>query len=476
MPKTVALFVDVDTLQHPLRTVHNRTLDPAAVVAAAKAHGELVLSQAIADWGELAPEMKEAWKGLGVETVQVERAMRSREGPQRRREIVRDVVDLEIMARVIETLFPQAGGPEIDRFVLATTDDAAARTVRLVRERFQKDVLVVGVEGVLGEPLMQAATAWEHLPMPPIEPTDLEGLSRLVPLLEELERKKRYLNFKYIRETVVRRLTMPDRSFDSAERLLSEAIGCGLLKKLKIEDKYNPGQQFTAYALDRDNAFFKQYGSGEPAPIHPDEPPPAVAGADVVDAGPQEAGGEAAPAAVAAEGAPSPGAPAAPSLGRAPGRPAPGPGRDPRRDGPGRDHAGRDGRRDQRRAEPVARERFPDRADEDVVDDLDPEVGPPGGEQGDAGDGRGRRGRRRRRGRGDAGPPAPAYPGPSQHAPGGGRTNGGRPGRGGGNQDRTGSRYEAPSRFLGGDDDGPPVLHDDDIDEERILRARGDLT
>lgn len=456
MPKTVALFVDVDTLQHPLRTVHNRTLDAAAVVAAAKAHGELVLSQAIADWGELAPEMREAWKALGVETVQVERAMRSREGPQRRREIVRDVVDLEIMARVIETLFPQAGGPEIDRFVLATTDDAAARTARLVRERFQKDVLVVGVEGVLGEPLMQAATAWEHLPMPPIEPTDLEGLSRLVPLLEELERKKRYLNFKYIRETVVRRLTMPDRSFDSAERLLSEAIGCGLLKKLKIEDKYNPGQQFTAYALDRDNAFFKQYGSGEPAPIHPDEPPPAVAGADLVDA-PQEGAADAAPAPApaAADAAPAAGAPAAPSLGRSPGRPAPG----PRRDGPGRRDDGR------RRLEPVAR------ADEDVVDDLDPEAGPPGGEQ--DGDGRGRRGRRRRRGRNDQGPAPAPYPGQQ-----GGRSNGGRPpGRGGAHpQDRTGSRYEAPSRFLGGDDDGPPVLHDDDIDEERILRARGDLS
>lgn len=449
MPKKVALFVDVDTLQHPLRTVHNRTLDPALVAAAAKARGEVVVAMALADWGELSPELKEAFKAQAIEPVQVDRLTKPRgEGGGRRREALRDVVDLELMARVIEVLFPADGGPEVDIFVLATTDEAAARTARLVRERFQKEVVAIGVEGVFPKALEEAPSAWELLPMPPIVPQDMEGLQKLTPLLEDLERKKRYLNFKYIRETVVRRLDLPERSFDAAERLLSEAIGCGLLLKHKIEDKYNPGQLFTAYALNRDNELFHRFGSGEPAPLHAEPEPGAPAAAEASEPAPA-----AATVAAGAEGA----APAAPPPGPAAVFTAPTLGRGPR--GAGRGHDPR-GRRDDRRPQPAHG------GAEDGAPEADEVEGEPGG---DLGDGRGRR-RRRRRGRpGDGqGPP------PGDRPPREPRDD--RRGRGRGperpERERAGSRYEAP-RFLP-DDAELPLVRDEDIDEDRILRALGD--
>ncbi|MBX3470075.1 MAG: NYN domain-containing protein [Planctomycetes bacterium] len=278
MPRKVALFVDVESLHQHLRTAHNRPLDPALVVSAARARGDLVTAAALGDWSELPADLREGFAAQEVEAVQVDRAARVRDQGGRRRDVVRDVVDLEVLARIIEVLFPDAGGPEVDLFVVATADDAAARAVRLTRERFQKEVVVLGAEGGLSEALATAATATELLPMPPVEPRDLEGLALLVPLLEDLERRKRYLNFKYIRETVVRRLERVERSFDAAERLLSDAIGCGVLRKLKVEDKYNPGQLFTAYCLDRAHELFSRHGSGEPAPLHDDGPPPPPEG------------------------------------------------------------------------------------------------------------------------------------------------------------------------------------------------------
>jgi hypothetical protein len=437
VPKKVALFVDVESLHQHLRTAHNRSLDPALVLAAAKARGEVVSSAALADWAELPPELKEAFAALGVPTVQLDRAARSRDVGGRRRDITRDLVDLEVLARVIEVLFPAAGGPEVDIFVIGTTDDAAVRAVQLTRERFQKEVVVLGAEGGVSDALRAAASACELLPMPPVEPRDLEGLAQLVPLLEDLERRKRYLNFKYIRETVVRRLERVERSFDAAERLLSDAIGCGILLKQKIEDKYNPGQLFTAYGLNRAHEMFQQYGSGEPAPLHEDGgPAPTPTGAEGPGA--------------AQDDAPAAPAQARPSLSAS--RPRPEPRREPARPRP-----------DTR--VPVARQ--------DDGDDDDRELGPPstGGDRGHGGQQQ-RRGRRRRgRGAGAQGNGGPPEPQPSQLHAGGGQR--GRGGRGHAGQDRLGAKYEAPSRFLY-DEVERPVVPDDDIDEEKILRARGD--
>jgi hypothetical protein len=271
--KTVALFVDVESLHGRLRSLHHRTLDPKLVVDAAREHGELACAVALGDWGSLPEGLKGAFEAAEVELAQVDRSSRGREsGGGRRREVLRDLVDLEILARMIELLFAD-GGPEIDGFVVATSEDVAARGVALVRERFSKAVHVVGVEGAVGEPLTSAAESCSCLPMPRLEPQDEQGLEELVPLLEKLEQRKRYLNFKYIRESAARKLKRLDRSFEAAERLLSDAIACGLLQKVKVEDKYTPGQRFTAYQLDRDCDLFARFGSGEPAPTHDEEPP-----------------------------------------------------------------------------------------------------------------------------------------------------------------------------------------------------------
>lgn len=406
-PKKVALFIDADDLHQRLRSLHNRSLDPALLVELAAARGEVVRAEAIADWRELPESVSRRFEALdAVERVQVDRTSR-RDGGSRRREVVHDVVDLEVLARMVEALFAD-GGPEIDLFVLGTTSQPTGRAVGLVRDRFQKDVVVVGIEGAR-DGLGELASEWVPLPMPAVPPEDPEALEALVPLLEDLERRKRYLNFKYIRETVVRRLDAAGRSFERAEEILSDAIACGVLLKIKVDDKYNPGQHFTAYALDRDSEHFARWGSGEPAPEHDDEPPPPAKGKGKPDKKKDRKRAE---------------------------------------DDEGK-KAGDDdgGRRKERRGRQGA-----------DADDRD------------EGGGRRRR-RRRRRGSGADAPSADV-----QLSAGGSQKNDKKKrGRGRNHQqDRVGRVYEAPSRFLA-EEEERPVVRDDEIDEDQILRARGDL-
>ena len=460
-----ALFVDLPSFHQSLRSLHHRVVDPALLAEIAGAHGRLERSVVVSDWEEGPKGYAEAFEEAGFQRVQAARTRLA--GGGRRREVVRDGVALELFAQVIELLFRDAG-PEVDALVIASCDPSLARVASLVRERFQKEVRVIGVEGGYGEEeLGAAATSWEALGLPQAEPTDLEGLKKVIAHLEELERRKRYLNFKYIRETVVRKVDLSERGFDAAERLLSDAIACGVLVKLKIDDKYKPGQHFTAYALDRESEYFKTYGSGEPAPVHEDEP----------EREDREERGE--------------------------GRRRRG-GRD---EGEGERGEGRR-RRGGRDEEPEGeRERPARRAasrDEEPDDERGSDRGGRGEDRGGRGEDRGGRGedrggrgedrggrdeddegrrkrkRRRRRKKpgseGNSGNGAPAEDElmPAQLAAGTGTSKKGRGRRqkkgGPHNQDRVGRLYEAPSRFLTDPDHKVSNVSDEDIDEDQILK------
>ncbi|RMG07775.1 MAG: NYN domain-containing protein [Planctomycetota bacterium] len=276
MPKEYALFVDAESMQGRLRSLHHRLLDPETLLEVAGARGPLGPKVAVADWGVLPDGLSEAFAERGFEVVQVDRRPRGREAGGRRRDVLRDLVDLELLARMVERFLES--GDDLAGAIVASGDEAAARAVRLIRERFERPVHVIGVEGAPAADLETAATSYEPLPLRPCEPSDPEGLAKLVLVLEALERRKRFLNFKYIREAVVRKVDLAERSFEGAERLLSDAIACGLLRKIQVEDKYNDGQFFTAYALDRDHAIYRDHGSGEAAPVHEgvEEEAPAI--------------------------------------------------------------------------------------------------------------------------------------------------------------------------------------------------------
>jgi hypothetical protein len=481
--KNVALFVDAESLHNHLKSLHGRPVDPSAVLALARSHGPVVSACALADWEQVPESLRTAFEESEVETVQVDRAGPNTNGSRgargagrsgRRREVVKDLLDLELLARIIELLFRDEGGPEVDVFVVATCEPTASRALALTRDRFAKEVRVVSVEGAPVDGLSEAASHAELLPMPVMEPEDPEGLAALVPLLEDLEQRKRYLNFKYIRETVVRRLERAERSFEVAERLLSDAIACGVLLKKKVEDKYHPGQLFTAYALDRESDLFQRFGSGEPAPMFLEGEEDEREGDRRGDPLDSEARSKRHPSDRDSE----------PDEGS----------HDERADDeedPDDERADDDEDRDDERADDDE-----DRADDEEDRDEGgrsphnlPRFGSSPGRRSAAANGRGRgreapsssggngsappngdggpRKRRRRRRKRKDGEEAPRAQ--TGTAGGGGGRSRGRSRQH--QQDRVGRAYEAPSRFLTDDSSERRVVSDDEIDEDRILKA-----
>jgi uncharacterized LabA/DUF88 family protein len=460
-PKKVALFADVENVYLGLRSMYNRELSPELLVEKAKARGDLERAMAFADWKELPEGLADKFKAAGYETVQVDRLVASREMNNKRREVVKDMVPVELLAGLFATLTEK---PEVGTVVIASGDRSLVPAVRVAREKLSRDVFVCALPGSAAKELEAVATALDTIEVPPLEPVDEEGLSKLVPLMEELERRKRYLNFKYIRESVVRHGELKARTFDEAERLLSDAIACGLVLKQKVEDKYHPGQLFTAYGLNRDSALWKKYGNGLPAPVRTDEDEAREAQqaaeasrggvAAPADAAPAEARlepGEAAPAVAAAPSGP---APALPTFGSA-----------SRASGGGEPRGEREGAEPREGGE---RER---------------------GDRGERGDREGRRGRRGRRGRGGGGgerrePAEAARGGEPRHDRDRDRDRDERrPQRSDRGRDEgrkrqpnrdPNRRFESVSRLFR-DPNATPVLNDDEVDEERILRARGDM-
>ena len=78
--KKVALFVDAETLQGRLRSLHHRTLDPALLLETAAAQGEVVTSTAVASWSDLPTGLQERFTEAKIETVNVVRVARGRRG------------------------------------------------------------------------------------------------------------------------------------------------------------------------------------------------------------------------------------------------------------------------------------------------------------------------------------------------------------------------------------------------------------
>ncbi|MBI3723549.1 NYN domain-containing protein, partial [bacterium] len=313
-PKKVALFVDIENVYVGLRNMYNREIGPELLVEKARAKGEVAKAYAYAAFQELPEGFADKLKTFGFETVQVDRVVGSRELGGKRREVVRDMVPIEMLAGIFTTLVEQ---PAIDAYVICSGEKALLPAVKIARQNFQKEVFVCAIPGSVAKELEGAANGVDLIEVPPLEPMDEEGLSKLVPLMEELERRKRYLNFKYIRESVVRHGELKAKTFDEAERLLSDAIACGLVLKQKVEDKYHPGQLFTAYALNRDSALWKKYGNGLPAPVRiegEDEPregaPEGAPAAANGEPAPAEAGGPAPANGEPAAASPAPAVPA----------------------------------------------------------------------------------------------------------------------------------------------------------------------
>lgn len=259
--KKVALFIDIDHVYRHLKTIYNCDFDSALLIEKARRHGMLDRAQAYGDFTAYPPELRQNLKTCGIRAIQVDYELEKRSLNGQVQDILKDTKDLEILADLFEIL---TDNPSITTILLATGSRQASRAVAIARNKFGKEVIICGVDRAIANELTIVANAVDPLIVTPIEPSHSEALSILIPLVESLERRKRYLNFKFIRDQMMKSETLDLSSTEKGDEILSDAIDCGLIVKQKIEDKYNSGQFFTAYALNKESALFGRYSAEQP--------------------------------------------------------------------------------------------------------------------------------------------------------------------------------------------------------------------
>ena len=256
--KKVALFIDIDHVYRHLKTIYNCDFDAALLIEKARGYGILDRAQAYGDFTAYPPELRQNLKTCGIRAIQVDYELEKRNLNGQVQDILKDTKDLEILADLFEIL---TDNPSITTILLATGSRQASRAVTIARNKFGKDVIICGVERAIANELKIVANSVDPIIVTPVEPKQSEALAILIPLVESLERRKRYLNFKFIRDQMMKSEELNLNSTDQGDEILSDAIDCGLIVKRKIEDKYNSGQFFTAYALNKESALFGRYSS-----------------------------------------------------------------------------------------------------------------------------------------------------------------------------------------------------------------------
>lgn len=256
--KKVALFIDIDHVYRHLKTIYNCDFDSALLIEKARKHGMLDRAQAYGDFTAYPPELRQNLKTCGIRAIQVDYELEKRALNGQLQDILKDTKDLEILADLFEIL---TDNPSITTILIATGSRQASRAVAIARNKFGKEVIICGVDRAIAQELKIVANDIDPLVVTPIEPKHSEALSILIPLVESLERRKRYLNFKFIRDQMMKSEALNLPSTEKGDEILSDAIDCGLIVKRKIEDKYNSGQFFTAYTLNKESALFPRYSA-----------------------------------------------------------------------------------------------------------------------------------------------------------------------------------------------------------------------
>jgi hypothetical protein len=258
--KKVALFIDIDHVYRHLKNIYNCEFDSALLIEKARKYGALDRAQAYGDFTAYPTELRQNLNTCGIRSIQVDHELEKRWLGGQVQELLKDTKYLEILADLFELLTDL---PHISVILLATGSRQAARAVTIARNKFGKEVIICGVSRAIAAELEIVANGVDPIVVDPTEPINAKNLPGLIRLVESLERRKRYLNFKFIRDNVIEMTTCAAGSSEEADALLSEAIDCGLIVKQKIEDKYNSGQFFTAYALNRESALYARFSPGE---------------------------------------------------------------------------------------------------------------------------------------------------------------------------------------------------------------------
>lgn len=287
-PGQVALFIDFENIRFGYLNATGREIDPRLLISVAKKYGYVNKAQAYADFSEHPDFFRTALEVVGIRPMDVPKGG-SRQNKRS--------ADMAMLMDIFECL---VDSPNIGTLVLMTGDSDFIRIVAYARNRFQKQVVIVGVPGTVSNSLVQAADGSELLPIgppapavgaalppqpaealfqpgaapagavtgglvtkPPVgstfemTPAKRHDMIRLIWIMDYLEKNRPFVSFKYVVDYATNP-GMPihtESDYDTVRELMDYLINdVHVVQKMEKETEDGPK---THYFLNRDDRGVK---------------------------------------------------------------------------------------------------------------------------------------------------------------------------------------------------------------------------
>lgn len=287
-PETpAALFVDYENIRYGFYNACGREISPRLLMSLAQQHGQVLRANAYADFDEHPEMARAALEVAGIRPVNVPKLGRRN----------KQSVDMAMLMDVFECL---VDFQHIQTLILMTGDSDFLRIVAYARTRFRRKVVVIGIPGTVSRALQQAADVCDFIPLggalpegnraipqapanfhpvaaPPAELATAAGVAiapesspsvakaaqrrdilRLIWILNELERSRPFVSFKYLMDYITNPL-MPihtECSPDHVAGLLDVLVTQSGFVLRAVRNTENGDR--THYMLNRENPRVRQ--------------------------------------------------------------------------------------------------------------------------------------------------------------------------------------------------------------------------
>lgn len=231
----VALFIDFENIRYSVLNTYHREIGGAMLMDIGRSFGLPTLARAYADFEDHPERVQRDLQVSGITAVNVS-SLQAGDRPK-------GGADLEMLVDMFETLLDR---PNIKTYILMTGDRRFIRMVTMIRNRYDKEVVISGVRGSVSNDLIEAAGG--HFEPLEFEPVAAEQkLDAFIRFVDRLERSKPFITFKYVAAAMTTSIEFPGMAEEEAREYVAQAIEDGYLRKEQRADGYR------VLLLDRDH-------------------------------------------------------------------------------------------------------------------------------------------------------------------------------------------------------------------------------
>lgn len=233
---SVALFVDLENIVTSMWKIHQQPPNLFRCLEKVRQYGYLAFGRAYGDFGQPSLAALESdLRALGIDKFDcpVKQSGQS-------------TVDSNIIMDLYEVALDQ---PTVKTFVLMAGDSDYVRVVAKLRQRMDKDIVIMGVRGSVSRELVRAAGRVEFIE--PVVEEDVDE-ARLIRLINEYETSRRpgtYPTFRFMSEYISHERNHATIRPELVRSKLNDLVARGVLcqETVDLED----GRQIRITKLDR---------------------------------------------------------------------------------------------------------------------------------------------------------------------------------------------------------------------------------